>query len=431
LSHLSHVAHWWASRDVPYIAARANSLLKRYGVRSRKAQLRTIDCVRRLADLGCYPTLATPGRVVRKHPRFFQQLQAMGAELAIHGYDHVDFRGLSRDETSRQFTRATTAFRAAGIRFHGFRCPYLGCTSEALDVAREAGYAYSSNSAISWNVVDGDQKRTAVFDQLCAFYRASPAGATISVPRTIGGLVEIPTSIPDDLQLCDGLGYPSSDVARTWLRILSDTHQRGELFVLVFHPEAFEQCGGAIERVVRDAARLNPPVWVSTLRDIATWWRATSTFRVQTTDRANVLDIAFQCDADTTVLARGLETVARARPWMDRYDVVDCRTLSVRSHVRPFIGVAPGFPPATVDFLRQQGYILESGEKASRCGVYLDVATLRRLPGHVQLIQHIESLDRPLVRFWRWPREARSALAVTGDLDALSLMDYAVRIVSL
>jgi hypothetical protein len=309
----------------------------------------------------------------------------------------------------------------------------LGYTTDARDVAREAGYGYSSNSAIMWNVVDGDRKPTAVFEQLCSFYRPSSSSATVAVPRMTGGLVEIPVSIPDDLQLCDGLGYRRGAIARTWLRILSDTHRRGELFVLVFHPEALEHCGEAIERVVHEASRLAPAVWVAMLRDISRWWLAKADFSVHTTSRADNLDIVFHCNAEATILVRGLDTAAAAacRPWWDRYRVVDGRTLSVPSRVRPFIGVAPDVPSETVDFLTQQGYILETAEQATRCGVYLDRGSLSGLSNEVQLIEHIESTDAPLVRFWRWPREARSALAVTGDLDALSLMDYAVRIVTL
>jgi hypothetical protein len=300
-----------------------------------------------------------------------------------------------------------------------------------LDVARAAGYAYSSNTAISWDVFDHDRRPTAVFEQLSAFYRPSSSDATVSVPRIAGGLVEIPASTPDDLQLCDGLGYQSGAASTPWLRILTDTHRRGELFVLVFHPEAFGQFGEALECVVQEASRLRPIVWVATLRDIARWWMAKSTFSVQTISRSDTLDIALQCDAEATILVRGLDTSAPARPWMDRYHVVDRRTLSVSSNVRPFIGVAPNILPETASFLKQQGYILDTSEEASRCGVYLDAASLQRLSSEVQLIQHIESSAAPLVRFWRWPREARSALAVTGDLDALSLMDYAVRIVTL
>jgi len=39
----------------------------------------------------------------------------------------------------------------------------------------------------------------------------------------------------------------------------------------------------------------------------------------------------------------------------------------------------------------------------------------------------IEKAPGPLVRVWRWPDGARSALAATGDIDALTLRDFVVR----
>ena len=36
----------------------------------------------------------------------------------------------------------------------------------------------------------------------------------------------------------------------------------------------------------------------------------------------------------------------------------------------------------------------------------------------------------PVIRLWPWPNGMRSALCITGDLDALSLLDYAARLTS-
>jgi hypothetical protein len=61
----------------------------------------------------------------------------------------------------------------------------------------------------------------------------------------------------------------------------------------------------------------------------------------------------------------------------------------------------------------------------------IDAAVARLAATEGALIRHIESTDAPLVRYWRWPSEARSALCVSGDLDALTLVDYALRFVRL
>ena len=57
-----------------------------------------IACVRQLARYGCRPTFPIPGWILRRYAEFSRTLQAMGAELAIHGYQHVDFRSLSLAE---------------------------------------------------------------------------------------------------------------------------------------------------------------------------------------------------------------------------------------------------------------------------------------------------------------------------------------------
>ena len=47
--------------------------------------------------------------------------------------------------------------------------------------------------------------------------------------------------------------------------------RRGELFVLLFHPESYDQCAQAFENVLREARRPRPGVWVTQLRDVSRW----------------------------------------------------------------------------------------------------------------------------------------------------------------
>jgi hypothetical protein len=47
---------------------------------------------------------------------------------------------------------------------------------------------------------------------------------------------------------------------------------------------------------------------------------------------------------------------------------------------------------------------------------------------HMQLVGHIEASPGPLARYWRSPDGAKSALCITEDLDALTLLDYAGRL---
>ena len=98
---------------------------------------------------------------------------------------------------------------------------------------------------------------------------------------------------------------------------------------------------------------------------------------------------------------------------------------------RPFIGVAADTPPGPVAFLREQGYIVDTSQQAADCAMYLGPTELADVRNQIQLLDLIETSSAPLVRFWRWPAGARSAFCVTGDLDALSLTDYAARVLAL
>jgi glycosyltransferase involved in cell wall biosynthesis/peptidoglycan/xylan/chitin deacetylase (PgdA/CDA1 family) len=420
-------AAWRRERTVGYIARRATALAKRYGVTPPKAQQRILACVRHLAAHGCHPTFPIPGAIVERYGEFTRTLQAMGVELAIHGHEHVDFRSLSPVEARYQFAKADATFRQHRIHADGYRCPYLSATEDLPRVIPDGLVQYSSNEAIWWEGKAGCDTSNAIFDTLRRFYRAASSDAVVATPRLANGLVEIPVSLPDDLQLSDGLNLDPEGIQQVWTAMLHQVHQRGELFVLLFHPESYDRCAQAFENVLREARRLRPGVWVTQLRDVSRWWREKAAFAIDVSpDRSSGLRLRFQCSDRATILVRHLEA-PNTEPWVDAYRVVNGRTLDVRGHVRPFVGVAADVPDRVISFLREQGYILEHGDLAGECGVYLDADRVRQLETDVRLVDHIELSPAPLVRLWRWPNQYRSGLCISGDLDALTLMDYAAR----
>jgi hypothetical protein len=100
----------------------------------------------------------------------------------------------------------------------------------------------------------------------------------------------------------------------------------------------------------------------------------------------------------------------------------------LQDNLRPFIGLSTDVAQADVDFLAEQGYIIDQSSQASQCSLYLNRSRLEANPGRVALLEMIEAANVPLIRFGRWPDGCKSALSFTGDLDALSLIDYVVRL---
>jgi glycosyltransferase involved in cell wall biosynthesis/peptidoglycan/xylan/chitin deacetylase (PgdA/CDA1 family) len=427
-TNLKRLARWLELRSSPYIANRIISLVKRYGLTSRKAKQRVLDCVELMAKYDCCPTFPTPGRVVKRDPEFFQTIQAMGAELNIHGYDHIDFLSLSREEANKQFVRAIEAFDTAGIRAQGFRCPYLSY-SEALIDALPDRMKYSSNEAIVWDVLpDTNGPSTAVFGTLQEFYRAKPCTEAVSTPKITGTIVELPIGIPDDLQMFDGLKMDKEAIAQAWSTILRHTHRAGELFALLFHPELIDECKDAFEAVLRNARTLRPAVWVTQLRDVSEWWREKSEFTVEVSKVCSGQRLRLNCSERATIVIRDLTTSAATQSWEGRYQVFQGHELLITAKQRPFIGLSEASPAKIVSFLREQGFIVETGAGASECTMYLDDSVLTNCRNDRQVLDYIENSPEPLIRYWPWPNGAKSALCMTGDLDALGLIDYASRL---
>lgn len=402
------------------------SLARRYGFRDGKARERIVRCVAALAPHGLAPTFATPGSVIERAPEFFRELQAMGVEFALHGYDHVDFRSLDASATREQFERAIDAFARHGIAFEGFRCPYLSYTDRIARVIPEGTFSYSSNDAITWDVL-GSRAGGSTSAQLEEFYAASPAAETISTPYVRGQVVEIPVSLPDDLELLDGFRLEADEIGKIWGAIFDETHRRGELFGPLFHPESFDSLQPAVQQVVEEVGARQPKVWMTQLREIARWWRERGTFEASTSFEGPFLRIDFQLSERGRILARDWPNAGAAATRDERYSLISDRTVRIDSGPRPFVGLR-GSSEQTAKFLREQGYILELGEAAPSCTVCIDGELDSTMKTEAELLAHIESTEGPLLKFSRWPDGAKSAFCFAGDLDALSLREYTRRL---
>lgn len=420
---------WYVVRGPRFAYYRGVKLLGRYGIRSSAAVRRIESCAATLASLGCPPTFAVPAAILKRAPRLVHGLQEAGVEIAVHGYDHIDLKVLPVVEAREQLVRAAEAFRRSGIEVRGFRCPYVGCTDELLDTLPSGFFDYSSNRTICYDeMLDLDAcKKGVEFDVLSGFYEARPGTNTVCMPWRRSSMLEIPICVPDDLQLHDGLHLGAEGISQAWRQILHLTHKRGELFTLIFHLELASLCEESFVALIEEARRLRPPVWIVQLREISDWWQEKAAFGVDVSETPEGLHITFECSPRANALCRGIPTAGEGQAWDNGYQRVIAKSLDVPADPRPFVGVAGNVPGSVTMFLREQGYILDAGESAARCGTYLDAAVLSNLPSEVGLVNYIEDSHWPLVRYWPWPDGAKSALCVTGDLDALSLLDYASR----
>jgi hypothetical protein len=406
---------------------RAVRIPHRYGITPRRMERALARYVSVLHQFGASASFPVTALVLERNPEIFAQYHKQGIEFAIHGYRHIDHSQLSQEEQMAQIKLAKDVFSQASIEVRGFRAPYLRRNDETLATLRQLGLAYDASQGLFWDVLDG--RGTREYDHVLDFYRARPARGYPSLPSLKDGLVCIPYGLPDDEALVERLTLDTShEKADIWLSILRRTHHLGELFTLGLHPERADLCLEPLRAVLATADSLSPSVWVARLDEITAWWRdrTAAAVEVQETDDG-ALCLSVMGPQGTTVLARGVDIAQASEPWADEYiQVTDTTSLTIRCEQRPFIGVSPGSPPKVASFLRQQGYIVEVTTERQACTFYVDDTDFA-VEDESSLLSQIENGRFALVRLGRWPRGTRSALAISGDIDALTIWDYGLR----
>ncbi len=405
---------------------RAVSIVKSYGITLGKMDRALNQFTAILSRFGCSATFPIASVALGRNPQVIVKYWEQGIEFAIHGYRHIDHCQLSQREQLAQLELAKQLFDSVGIQAQGFRGPYLHANPDTLLALQHQCLAYDGSQALSWDVLDG--RGTPAYRHVLDFYGALPASDYPSLPSLEGNLVRIPYSLPDDEALVDRLSLETTDhMNALWLAVLHRSYERGELFTLGLHPERIFICQEPLMAVLSDARQLNPPVWIARLDEIAAWWRARSEAEVKIMDGAdNRLQVTVTGPSGITVLARGVQVDAPTQPWADGYQQVLATTFTVHAPLRPCVGLSPTTSPELSSFVRQQGYIVEISEGGHRYAYYLDQTDFTA-EDQRSLLAQIEKTDRPLVRLGRWPNGARSTLAITGDIDALTLWDYGLR----
>ncbi len=405
---------------------RVKDIGARYGLTSSAMQHALTHYQNVLANYGGMATFPVTAATIERNKGVIERYQCCQIEIAVHGYYHKDHSTLSADRLVAELDRARRLFAERQISVAGFRCPYLRHNDHLFDAVRRAGFLYDSSLSLAWNVLDGME--TQGYLRSLEFYGAQRADDYPSLPWIEHGLIEIPYSLPDDEALWDRLRYArDAERSRPWLKILDESHRLGELFTLGLHPERIFLLESSLRTVLSKARRLQPAVWFARLDEIARWWQERNAARVEISSAANsVYTLTFQGPDGLTVLARGIEPVSPSQPWDGPWQILSGEQVVFRAHVRPFIGVSAQTDPAFVSFLRQQGFIVEVCADPAYTSMYFHRPGFQRRDERA-ILAEIESSDAPLVRFGRWPNGAKSALSISGDIDALTIKDFFLR----
>ncbi len=251
--------------------------------------------------------------------------------------------------------------------------------------------------------------------------------------------MRIPTSIPDDEMLFDRLRITDlREVGGIWSKVLQRVYDYGGLYTLNLHPERGVLCKEALDALLSYAYNQPLPVWVARLGDIAKWWKERSEFRLSITSQgSNRWLVETTCDSRATLLARHLTVEdGSVIPWYEQDVQVQSQRFTVNATCCPCIGVSQQTSQEVLNFLNEQGYPFaqSSQEKAHNYSMYIDIPESlgrNRYDQAIQkkaLVEQVEALESPFLRFGCWPSGVRAALAISGDIDSITVQDFFLRI---
>lgn len=403
---------------------RAGAIGARYGLGPTRMERRLETVLEAVRSFECGATLPITAAAVERNPAIVARLASEGIEFAVHGYYHVDHAALSGADQIRWLGRARKVLQDQGVPAHGFRAPYLRWNDETVHAVRVNGFLYDTSPAMNWPI--GPARETPGYRRVLEFYGATAASARPVLPWIEHGLVRIPYCLPDDEAVVDRLHLNEDEIAELWLSMLHRTCERGELFTLGIHPERIGTCYRGIAAVLDAAHSARPRIWMARLEDVALWWKQRDAARVTVEeDGPGSIRVDLEGPPGLTLLVRGLP-VGDVAIREDGYRAFTGSRLFLETSVRPVVGVHPSTPTPLRALLRSEGYIVEIGEDANRYAHYLRRSSFTS-PDEAEVIKEIEQGHFPLLRLGRWPEGARSTLCLTGDVDALTIWDYAFR----
>ena len=420
------------AKGVFKVFERVYLISSRYGLSPQKIDHALNKFLDTLSRYDTKATFPTPALVVKRYPQVIKEYQAKGIEFAVHGLKHIDYSQLSYEEQMKDLVEAKSIFTRAGIEFHGFRTPYLRRAITLDQAIRDVGLSYSSNQPIIWDAVkleSLDDTQRASYTKGLDFYEAWSANERVSLPSIKDGVIHIPVSLPDDEMLLDRIRNKDQGlITRAWGQILEETYQRGEMFTLQLHPERIALCAESLSSILADARRRAPKIWIATLQEVNEWWRKRIEIKLELSEGSDgIFHVFVNSEEDLSILLKNVNSSDIGEPFYNGYILVKGKELSFPAPNFPGIGLDECLFEKWSQYLRQQGFLVEQARQGKQYACSISGADGKSL-NEVEIVKHIESTNQPLIRLNLWPQQARSALCITGDLDALTLWDFGQRV---
>jgi peptidoglycan/xylan/chitin deacetylase (PgdA/CDA1 family) len=390
-------------------------------------------------------TWTVTANAARRHPEVLCPYRDSLVELGIHGWRHSDHQCSNLATQHAEVRRAAAELGQLGLQPAGWRSPYLRSGAGTLDEVGALGLRWEASASLEFPCARKhllDARGADTWERAIGFYGAESWQTRLALPWVSGGVVRFPTSLPDDEMLVDRLNLPTAEMTAIWLEMFNRTHADGELLVMQLHPERARDFAGPLAALLARARAAQPAVWIASLSELADWWLRRSAARLSVERAAAGWAVAVEGPVDTraeclyplaTVETDAVSVGARSTraggapreaPWTTKTG----RALTVEGDVWPGVGVGSANAEPSVARLHALGLAAEAAAPGRAYAATLDETSDAALAALARRVGRGEGLAGPLVRLAPWPEGYRSAVAITGDVCAITLYDFAARL---
>ena len=191
------------------------------------------------------------------------KILAENGEIGAHGTNH-DGRliNLTKQRLLERMRRCrSTLTKTTEVEVHGFRAPILQHSHEIIEAAAQTGYQYTSTTPV-WPISNPIIKKA--------------HGIGTAYPLILeNGILEIPVTVPQDLQIIRMLGKTPKQCIQIWNQLKELIKSLRGLCTLLVHPdyefskpEGLENYDRFIKMAVNDKE-----CWIATPNELAKWWK--------------------------------------------------------------------------------------------------------------------------------------------------------------
>ena len=163
-------------------------------------------------------TFPITASVASKNAELTREILRCGHEVAVHGFNHVNYSYITEQQQDDDIRKALDAFKALGIQVYGFRAPYDVYTEETPKLIEKHGFL--------WDIGIGYNRK----------YREGNSPFRVQIDDRQSSFVCIPLNILSDDNMIDIQGLNIQQMEKKLKHAIKGACERGGVIMFDLHP---------------------------------------------------------------------------------------------------------------------------------------------------------------------------------------------------